>query len=298
MNEQIQFFKKVLLGAVVTATAGGLVPMQAQAEKHDGGGVLKIDEPSACEQSCAACETCTAADPSEWAKSLAFGFSLTDGNSNTTLLTIDGSISRDYNDNIWLFGATYGFGDAEIVTDSGEVIDDTTRDDFRAVASYKRLLSDRLYVGLTNNFLYDDIAGVDYRVSIFPSLGYFLIREDNLRFNIEVGPGYVFEELTSSEIIDGEVIESSESNDYFAPRVGERLEWDISETAKVFEEVNVTFDVDESDNILVDAQAGIEAAISTNLALVATVRNLYDGVPAAGLEKNDLSLITSLKVAF
>src|SRR5690606_35263206 len=100
---------------------------------------------------------------------------------------------------------------------------ETTQNDVNAKAEYKRLLSERFFAGLGTTFLYDDIADVDYRVNLNPSLGYFLIREENIRFNIEGGPTYVFEKVGGVK------------DDYLAPRVAERFEWSFSETGKLFQ---------------------------------------------------------------
>ena len=49
--------------------------------------------------------------------------------------------------------------------------------------------------------------------------------------------------------------------------------------------------------MLINAEVGIEAAIATNLALVLSVKETFDNVPAEGREKDDLIVTTALKVS-
>jgi len=279
IKKPIEIAFSFLCGALLF-NATQVVNVQAQ-----DGGILEAAE-KAAEMSKGNCETVCEdeADPSQWAKSVAFGFNLTDGNSNTLLLNLNAKLSRDYEDNIWNFEAYGNYGDSEVTSSSGEVVDERTQEDFKLETSYRRVLGERLYAGFTNEFYYDDIAGVDYRDTIFPHVGYFIEREEDFQFSVEAGPGYIFEKL------------EGDKNDYFAPRIGERIDWQISENAKFFEEASYTFDVDDSDNYIIEAEAGIEAAISSNLSLVFSVKDLYDNVPTEGRERNDLSVVTALQL--
>ncbi|MCB0324456.1 MAG: DUF481 domain-containing protein [Bdellovibrionales bacterium] len=231
------------------------------------------------------CSPAAPKDPSLWDRSLIFGFNLTDGNSNTLLLNTKLSVKRDYEQNIWDFGISGRYGEQERTNTDEDTGSDVTQQDLKASATYKRLLSDRLYAGGGVDFLYDKIADIDYRVTLKVPVGYFVIREDDLKLAFEAGPGYVFEEV-------GEV-----ENDYLAPFIGERFEWKLSDTAKIYQNAEVLFDVDDSDNYLVKADAGIEAALNSWLSLVVAVEDTYDNVPAEGKEENDLAFSTALKVA-
>ena len=216
-------------------------------------------------------------DPEAWGRSIYFGFDLEDGNNDSTLLSLGTKAEREKDSNIWRF---------ELGTKYGEVEDSETIDETTGLAEYKRLLTERFYVGLGVDYLRDDISLVDYRVTNYLPVGYFLIKNDQLRFNVEAGPSYVFEEVDKIE------------DDYFAPRVGERLEWKISETSKIFEEAYCVFDINDSDNYIIEAEAGIEAAIAASLSLIVSFKDQYDNVPAKGLKKNDLQLLTSLAYNF
>lgn len=219
----------------------------------------------------------------EWEKSLSLGFNMTSGNTDTTLLNLGGKAHKEKDADIWDFSAAYSFGeDDNSVNAKG---DNTTKNDFRAGARWDHLLNDRLYAGLGTSFLYDEISDIDYRVSVDPGLGYYFLKDNTYKLRAEVGPSYVFEK------------QGGQSNDYLAPRIGERFEWAITCTSKIFQSAEFIWDIDDSDNYIINAEVGAEAALSTKLALVLLVRESYDNVPAAGREKEDLAVITALKVA-
>jgi len=247
-------------------------------------------------------------DPEDWGTSVSLGFNLTEGNSSTLLFTSGIAASREKDGHLWDLRAGAAYGENEVDStstttdaDGNEVTETVTEDqqtvgEVTALAKYGRLLTDRLYTGAQVDFLHDSIQDIKYRVTIGVPLGYFLIKEDNLRFNIEVGPSYTFTKTGPDEI---------NSAGWFA---SERLEWDISETAKFFEQVtyNGSFEGDDleggrsfsaSDNYYIVAEAGLEAALSSNMSLVVAVRDDYINIVGDGLERNDIAIVSALKIA-
>lgn len=249
-------------------------------------------------------------DPEDWGTSLALGFTLTEGNSNTLLLTSALTASREKNGNLWDFQVTGAYGENEVEsTNTVDGVETTTTEDqqsvgeITALAKYGRLLSERAYVGAQADFLHDALQDIRYRVTLGVPFGYFLIKDDNLRLNVEAGPSYTFSRVG----IDTEEGRRGEENDSAGWFVGQRLEWDISETAKFFEQVryNGSFESGDlgdrsfsaSDNYYVVAEAGLEAALSSSMSLVVSVRDDYINIVDSASERNDLSVITAIKVA-
>ncbi len=236
---------------------------------------------AACEAKDDPCAPKKALD--SWNKSLALGLNYTSGNSDTTNLSLIGKVNRETSADIIDFDATYGYGEDRQKEASGG--DKKNKDDFRANAQYKYLLDERVYAGAGLNFLYDDIAKIDYRVNVVPTLGYFLLKDADFTLGVDAGPAYTFEQVNDVE------------NNYFSPKVGENFQWIISCTSKIYQKADIFFDTDNSENYNVNAELGIESAISSSLSLVVLVRDTYDNEPGADLEKNDLATITALKVA-
>lgn len=219
----------------------------------------------------------------EWDTSLALGFNMTSGNSDTQLFTILGKAYYEKDNNIIDNTMMYNFGSDDAAKDENG--DSTTRNDFRLLSAYNRLLTERTFVGFGGKFFYDEIADLDYRVFLDPSAGYYFLKDTSFTFRLEAGPSYIFER--SGGIKD----------DYVAPRVADKFEYFISCTSKIYQSAEILLDVNDSENYLVNAEIGIESALSTELSLVMLIRETFDNQPAEGREKDDLAVISALKVA-
>ena len=242
------------------------------------------EKPASCPP-CPECPACPADEEKKdgWDLSAALGFNLTRGNSETLLTTGNIKAEKEKDSNIWRFELNGALGEDEDRDDP--VNGKTTQKELRGDAEYKRLLSDRFYIGGVVNAIFDEIADVDYRYILGLPIGYFLIKEEDMKLNVEVGPAVVFEKVGGVK------------NEYFSPRIAERFDWNVSETAKVFQSVEVLLSAEDSEDTLVNSEAGIEAAINSKLSLVLTVKDEYDNLPAAGRERNDLSVVSALKLA-
>ena len=237
-------------------------------------------------KSCSCCADCPKLEcPSceeeegkgSWDNQITIGFNKTQGNSDTSLFV--GGIKSVYDKDKDLVRL-------EAEHSLGENDDETNVDYSNALAEYKHILTDLFYYGYGASARRDEIADVRYRATIDPVLGYYLLKDEIKSFNIEAGPSYLFEEVGGIE------------DDYLAPRLGERFEYQISDTAKFFETADVIFSTEDSDNYLINAEAGLETTIIGNFNLILSLRNVYDNVPAAGLKKNDLIVLTSLGIGF
>lgn len=211
----------------------------------------------------------------EWQTNVSLGFNLTRGNSDTLLINTNLQVEKDYSRDHWRF---------EIDGSYGETEDETTQKQAKALADYKHLVSDRAYFAFGGRANFDEVAEIDYRYSINPALGYFLVKDEKIKFNIEAGPSYVFEKL------DGL------TDDYLNARIADRFEWTISDSAKLFQSLEYYHSVEDADKFLITAELGIETLIVENLSLVLVAKDNYDNRPAEDTKKNDLEVIAALKV--
>ncbi len=207
--------------------------------------------------------------------SLALGMTLTDGNTETSLATLRLTSERIAPPNELRLGIEGAYGE----TDS-----ETSAENARAVAVYRRLINDRLYGALDLSVHYDAQAGVDYRVIASPGLGYFWVKNDRVRLSSDIGPAYI------AEKVDGV------RDDYFALRIAERLEVQLSETARIWQALEYVPTLDDFDAFLLNVEAGVEAALNSWLNLQVVLQNAHNSEPGDGREKNDLTFITALAV--
>ncbi len=229
---------------------------------------------------------CPAPKPNQgpWVNTFNFGYNKTSGNSDVSLLNLGFLSKYEKEEHLLRFQADHNFGETETV-DSGEK---QTNVDYSFVSGeYKNIVSEKLYLGLGTDFMRNEISDVKYRVLANPRVGYFIFKEDKVgSLDVYAGPSYLWEEV------------ADETDDYLAPRLGNRFEYQLTETAKVFETLDVILSAESSDNYLVQGEAGIETKITDMLKLVFKVRTIYDNQPALGNDKNDLALLTGLGIDF
>ena len=215
------------------------------------------------------------AESKPWDTSLGLGINMSQGNTDTTLGVFEASAKKDGEKNVWILESDFRYGESD---------DQKNTELAEFKGQYKRLIGPHLYLSHTVNALHDDIADVEYRLENSPAVGAYLVRDPHKELSIELGPSYVFEEVQGQQ------------QDFLAGRIGERLEYRLSETAKLQQQLEAILSVEDTDDLLLDAEIAIEATISKGLSLAVTIQDKFDNQPAPGRESNDVALITSLRV--
>jgi len=236
-----------------------------------------------------ACETAPK-DPSLWDKSVIFGINYAEGNTKTTNINLGGVATRDYENNAWRFQGDFNYGNAADTSDPNKTVDNSfhrrqeVKNNIRGLAEYSRMLDNTWFAGADVAFAHDEIADLKYRVILSPSLGAYLVREDNLKFSLEAGPSYIWERLGRRD------------DSFAAARIANRFEWEMTDTSKLFEFAEYLVSFEDSDQYIVNAEAGIETAINSFMSLVVSVRDYYINQPAANRRPNDVLTMTALKI--
>jgi hypothetical protein len=222
----------------------------------------------------------------KWESTVTAGVSLTRGNSKTFLGTVNIATKRTWTSDEALAGASAGYG--ETTTTVGGVKSDSTTDSYiKAFGQYNHLFTPRTYLGLRLAGEHDDVAAVGYRVTLSPLVGYYFIKETNTTFAAEIGPSYVREKFFHEDV-----------HNYIALRIGERAEHKFDSGAKIWESVEWLPKIQDFQNYLVVAEAGVSAPISKALSVSLIVQDSYKSVPASGKLKNDFKLIAGLTYNF
>lgn len=214
----------------------------------------------------------------KWVSSAGLNFALTEGNAQTLLVGLSFDTIKKAKEDEFLLGASLAYGKNDSVKNV---------ETYRAYGQWNHLFSERWYGFLRGEGLHDGIADVNYRLTIALGAGYYAIKNERTTLALELGPGYVFERL------------SGVNNDYPSVRVGERFEHKLSKTARVWQSAEYLPDVsDFRDKYILNAEIGIEAALTDKMSLRSVLTDVYNSQPAPGRKKNDLKLITGINYKF
>jgi putative salt-induced outer membrane protein YdiY len=209
-----------------------------------------------------------------WEASATLGLTLTRGNSKTTLVAGNVQADRKWDKNELAFGADGVYGEDNGVNNAESV---------HAFGQYNRLFTERVFGFFRAEGLYDGIADIDYRFTLSAGGGYYLIKTTNLFLRAELGPGYVFEKV------------GGKTDEYATLRIAERLEWKISAHSKLWEAVEYLPQVTKFENYVVNAELGVDTAITKNLSQSTFLLDTYRSEPAPGRLHNDLKLVVGVK---
>jgi putative salt-induced outer membrane protein YdiY len=213
-----------------------------------------------------------------WESSISAGLTLTRGNSDTLLVT--GAVLTEKKDKIneWSFGADGGYGE-----DQGQKNVDTVH----LFSQLNHLFSEKFFGYLRVNALHDGISDLQYRLTIGPGVGYYLLKDTNTSLSVEGGSAIVFERL------------GDQHNTYASLRLAEHFERKFNDQhARVWQSAEILPQVDDFNNFIFNAEIGIETAISKKLSLQTFVVDNYINQPAAGRQKNDVKLVSGFKYKF
>jgi putative salt-induced outer membrane protein YdiY len=223
------------------------------------------------------------ANTNKWESSAAAGLSLTRGNSETLLMTLDLKSTRKTPTDEVLLGATVAYGENKS-QDTGKT--EQTANSIAAFAQYNHSLNERWYAGARADFLHDELADLAYRFTIGPHVGYYAIKQPSTTLKFETGPSGVFER------------QGDEDNQYCALRFAERFDHKFTPKAKMWQSLEFLPQVDLWHNYLLIAELGAEASLTERFALRGVIQDYYDNAPASGKKNNDVKLITSLVYKF
>jgi putative salt-induced outer membrane protein YdiY len=212
-----------------------------------------------------------------WESSVSAGLTLTQGNSDTVLINLGLVTKRKTPTDEYVFGAEGAYGENNSVKNT---------ELFHIFGQYNHLFNERFFDYARADVLHDGIADLHYRVTLSPGVGYYFIKEKNTTLAGEFGPGVEFQSL-------------GVKRDAFATvRFAERFEHKFASGARFWQTLEYIPQVDDWNNYLVNAEIGLEAAISKNLSLKTSLSDSFVNKPAAGRKNNDLKLVAGVAYKF
>lgn len=239
-------------------------------------------------------EAAAVKDPAGLTTTLNAGLTLTDGNSETLAANV-GLKTEGEKEGLGslLAGAEFNYGESAVETETTDEAgaatlaerDEKTVENAKIFANVKKTLSPRTFASVDGSALYDDVADVDYRATLGPGLGVYLLKSEKRELTLEAGPAYVWEEVGGA------------SDDYLALRFAERYVCQALENAKLVQSLEYLPEAEDFDNYLLVGEVGVEAAMSEHLNLRVVLQDKYDNTPAAGKDRNDISLIAGVGIS-
>ena len=213
----------------------------------------------------------------KWKRSAGVGATLTQGNSDTILITANLNATRKWEQHELLFNADAAYGEVE---------KEKNADSLRGIAQYNHLFSERFYGYARFDALHDAIADVDYRFTVGPGVGYYFIKSKTTSFSAEAGPAFIYEKVGGEE--DG----------YLAARIGEKFEHQLTERSRIWQSAEILPQVDDFENFIAHAELGVESKLTDALNLRLVLQDIYDNQPAPGRDRNDIRLISGIAYQF
>lgn len=219
------------------------------------------------------------AEPPLWGGSIGAGLALTSGNADTTNFNLAFKLTHNpANPHLMTADALYLHGTSE-----GDTIVSRTainvRDDYT--------WTERMTFFGQFRYLRDTFKAIDYLAAPTVGVSYKLVNLEPTRFTLDAGGGVVWERNPG--------LGTSTSG---ALTLGETFSHRFSDTATFTHAANGLWKTSDFGDSLYTLSAGLAAAITPRTQLKVDVLELYKSLPPPGIEKGDLSLLTSVVYSF
>jgi putative salt-induced outer membrane protein len=222
--------------------------------------------------------------PKGWQTTANVNAAVAKGNSDTLLVGAAINTLKKWDKNEVNLGADATYGNNR---DQATGVRTTTAQNYGAFAQYNRLIDDRWYFGLRGDGRQDRIAGVDYRATVAPAIGYYAVKNDKIQLKFELGPGFVFEKLKGAGTAN-----------YITLRLAEEFRWKINDRASIVQNIEYLPKVDEFSNYVLNGSIALDTKITEKLSATITFQDFYRSEPAPGRKENDIRLLAGLKYTF
>jgi putative salt-induced outer membrane protein YdiY len=219
-----------------------------------------------------------------WTHSLTVGGTFTSGNSDTRAANVGGRTEYASNSHECRIGLDGNYGVTEVENDAGRATSQVTARTVEGSLNYKRLRN-RRYAYTDNKLFHDDVADIQYRLTTGAGGGFRLVNGARVIVAFELGGAYILEDL-----------EGGGTDDTFSLRVAARHDLALSETAMLWESLEYLVSTEDQADYLFNGEAGIDVALNSRVSLRVMLQNRYDNTPSGDRERNDATVIGSLRV--
>ncbi|PCJ61215.1 MAG: hypothetical protein COA79_06450 [Planctomycetota bacterium] len=219
----------------------------------------------------------------KWSHSSGAGLTVTSGNSETVTASGNHKSQLKGDDDLFQFSFLGAYGVKETVAEDGEKKNEEFLMNIVFTMQYDRKISERFFWLIGEKSELDKIANLEYRFNIGPGLGYKLLNEEDLTFDIEMGGNYIHEKF-----------ENVEKENIIAGRIAEKFIWKITKTSTLWLNAELLLNVEDSEDIRASGEFGLEVKISDRWNIRTVIQDKYINVVPIDTKRNDITFMTTL----
>ncbi len=218
----------------------------------------------------------------QWRAVLAVGFSLASGNTDSTLLNIQGDAVRATGTDrlnirgLQTYGATEGARTSDLAT---------------LGARYSRDVEDRWFWFVDGEASRNELANLSMRASVSAGLGRHLLKTDAHTFDVFGGLGWSYDRY-----VDPVVVADALRDRYqrWEPLLGEESTHRLTPTTTLRQRLTLFPNATDTGEFRATFEAGLAVAMTNTLSLTATLSVRHNSDPGVGLETTDTLFVTGI----
>jgi putative salt-induced outer membrane protein YdiY len=219
-----------------------------------------------------------------WHGNFDLAFSLTQSTVDSSALAIALLAERKKGPNRFVATGRFRYGTQKQRHEERETIEN----ELYGKALYERDLTERLFYFASVDGEYDEIERLSIRTIPRTGLGYYLYKTKDAHFSVTAGPAYVYEKY-----FDGS------HDDYVSASLGADARFPLPYGGEFFANAEYTPALDDwANNYLLRGEAGVLFPMTEWLAFKASVLDVYDSQPAEDTERNTLTTLVGLSLAY
>lgn len=219
-----------------------------------------------------------------WLIDFSAGYSLSRGNSDTSDFLARAAVIKKFEETWELIAkGEYAWGEVKD-QDTGDYDKTADRGFLSGQANFFVIESGFLYG--RSEVSYDKIKKLDRRLDNGIGVGYELYREGNTYTALEAGAAYIDSKYEDDQRDHGVHL-----------RLAQNGALVINERVTIIESVEYKPKFEDFDDYLLNAEVSLRVGLFSRIYFMLSVTDRYDNTPAAGTQRNDLSVISSLGVS-
>lgn len=215
----------------------------------------------------------------DWKSSIALGSTYKRSTVSKTSGTLNLKTSRYATKSDWISSLYGSYSETEGLQTDGQL---RAKSDFR----YKLLGENTFYCGLFSEVYQNSVKNIDLRLRLGPSLGYYFIYRDALKFDASAGSTITYEKA------DGE------TKSFGSVRLAGSYDHKLTETTTCYLSAEYNMSLDDSADNDGSLITGIKTKITKKISFNVELRDQYENISGSDPMRNDITITTGISCNF